>query len=409
MAESKLLVLYVPSLDRRWLDPDLTPFVCEALDRHGETLLHTHPSPELLATMITGTWPHEHGCWQVSRLPPAPRTAFQKLIDGLPNHWTTTFQCLRHRLNPEFDIPTVEPRRRRQLKFHRIKNMRRKGGDAQEIRLDVPTVFDILGSEASRFRTVFSFDIHPKLADLIDGEPVLDMIELYTLDLFSHWNIDRPEAMRQQIAEVDRQLAETTAKADGLGITTLLVVDHGHEPTRNTIDLPKVLRETGVPEDEYLYYAEVGNARLWYDTDRARQTIESALRELEHATYLTAEEMAEHHIHFPPESGFGDGYLNSHAGTILFPHDFYHPLVNAYMARKTTEQAGRKISPIHRGNHGGLPDQHPVDTGYLVPLNGSFAPLPKEASLLDVAPTMFGLLSKETPDGMTGSVLLQPV
>lgn len=407
MAESKMLVLYVPSLDRRWLDAETTPFLCDALGRHGETRLHTHPSVELLPALVTGTWPREHGCWQVSRKPAAPRTLVQKLIDRLPHAWTTTFQCFRHRLDPAFDVPTVEPRRRRQLNFHRIKNQRRKGGDAQEIHFNVPTLFDRLG-EASRFRTVFSFDTHPDLAALVDGQPRLDFIELYTLDLFSHWNIDRPEAMRKHLAEVDRQIAATTARAQTLGLQTLLVVDHGHEAIQHTIDLPQVLRDTGVPEDEYLYYAEVGNARFWFDTERARQTLEAALRQLDHATYLTADEMTAYHVDFPPDSGFGDGYLITDAGTAFFPHDFYHPLVNAYMGRKTTEQAPRKTSPVHRGNHGGLPDQHPCDTGYLMPLNGTFDPLPAEGELIDVAPTILSLLGEAIPPEQDGRALLRP-
>ncbi|MEM1028697.1 MAG: alkaline phosphatase family protein [Planctomycetota bacterium] len=407
MAESKWLILYAPSLDRRWLDPELTPFVCDALARRGVTQLHTHPSVELLPALVTGVWPHEHGCWQVSRRPITPRTVTQQLIDRLPRFWTTSFQCLRHRLNPEFDVPTVEPRRRRQLKFHRIKNQRRQGGDAQQIHFDVPTLFDRLG-EASRFRTVFSFDAHPDLAALIDGQPRLDFIELYTLDLFSHWNADRPEAMRHHLAEVDRQIAAIVAHAESLDVHSLLVVDHGHEPIRHTINLPEVLRETGVPTSKYLYYSEVGNARFWFDTDRARQTLEAALREIDHATYLTAEEMAEYHIHFPREAGFGDGYLITDAGTAFFPHDFYHPLVNAYMARKTTEQSPRKISPVHRGNHGGLPGKHPCDTGYLVPLTGTFEPLPPEAQLIDFAPTVLSLLGETVPDELEGQVLLRP-
>jgi len=417
MAESKMLVLYVPSLDRRWLDPDVTPFVHGEMNRRGETLLHTHPSVELLPALVTGVWPGEHGCWQVSRNPPGnpanpenprPRTLTQQLIDRLPPLWTTSFQCLRHRLNPAFDVPTVEPRRRRQLHFHRIKNQRRKGGDAQEIHFDVPTLFDHFG-EASRFRTVFSFDAHPDLAALIDGRPRLDFIELYTLDLFSHWNIDRPEAMRQHLAEVDRQIAAATARAQSLGVETLLVVDHGHEAIRHTIDLPQVLRDTGVPENEYLYYAEVGNARFWFDTDRARQTIEAALSTLDHATYLTADQMADYHVDFPPDAGpdFGDGTLITDAGTAFFPHDFYHPLVNAYMARKTTEQSPRKISPVHRGNHGGLPDKHPCDTGYLLPLSGTFAPPPAEGQITDVAPTVLSLMGEAAPPHMAGRVLLK--
>ena len=189
----------------------------------------------------------------------------------------------------------------------------------------------------------------------------------------------------------------------------LLVIDHGQAPVRRTIDLRKVLKDTGVNRRDYCFFCEVGMARFWFDTPEAREAIEAALRRVDHTTYLTAQEMARHNIHFAEEDGFGDGYLVCDAGTALFPHDFYHPLVNAYMARKTSEQAPRRLSPVHRGNHGGLPGRHPSDTGFLMPLTGRFESPPADGRLIDVAPTLLSLLGQEIPAEMTGRPLLETV
>lgn len=408
MSASKLLVLYVPSLDRRWLAPQVTPFLSRCLTNNGAVELATHPSTELLPALVTGAWPHEHKCWQVRRKPIRPRTAMQKIVDVLPDRLTTTAACLRHLVDKSDDLPTIEPRRRRQLESIRVKMQRRQGGNQRDLHFEhAPSLFSELGRD-SRYRTVFSLDgLDDGLASLVDGTVALDFIELYTLDLFCHWNIDHREALQARLAETDALIAGACEKAEALGIDPLLVVDHGHEAVTRTIDLPKVLRDSGVPKHEYLYFAEVGNARFWYDTDRARQTLEDALRQIDGATYLTHHEMAEHHVAFDVAEGFGDGYLISDAGRALFPHDFYHPLVNAYMARKTSEQAPRKTSPVHRGNHGGLPGQHPCDVGYFLPLGAGLQPTADRGELIDVAPTVLSLIKRDVPAAMRGAKVLR--
>lgn len=411
MSASPMVVMYVPSLDRRWLDPAVTPFLSRCLAEHGAVELATHPSTELLPALVTGAWPHGHKCWQVRRRPGASgksRSVTQKIIDALPDRLTTTAACLRHLFDKSDDLPTIEPRRRRQLESVRVKMQRRQGGDQRDLVFDhAPSLFSELGDD-SRYRTVFSLDGLPDgLASLIDGGVALDFIELYTLDLFCHWNADRTEALNQRLAETDTLIAGASARAHELGVDPLLVVDHGHEVVTRTIDLPRLLRESGVPRDEYLYFAEVGNARFWFDTDRAREQLEATLRQLDGATYLTNEQMAEYHVTFDRAEGFGDGYLISDAGTALFPHDFYHPLVNAYMARKTSEQAPRKTSPVHRGNHGGLPGAHPCDVGYLLPLGEGVRPTAERGELIDVAPTVLSLMGRDVPAAMRGARVLR--
>jgi len=400
-----LLVLYVPSLDRRRLAPEVTPFLSAALAEHPVVELETHPSVELLPTLATGAWPHEHWVWQVRMKPSAPRTLLDCAWDALPHRWSTALQCIRHWWDPSFDLPTVEPRRRRRFELHRFKMLRRQGGGLQQMSFGgCPSIFSALPGQA-RHRTLFSLKQAPDgFASWIDGRVKLDLIEFYALDLFSHWNLDRPDAMREMLARTDRMIADAVARASALGLRTLLVVDHGQEPVQRTIDLPGTLRASGVPPHEYSYFTEITNARLWYFTERARAVLGALLGRLPGATYLDNKGLSRFNVSFREEDGFGDAYLIAEPGAIFFPHDFYHPIVNLYMSLTTGEQASRRLNPVHRGAHGYLPGP-PADHGYLVALDQAIAPRAAQAQLIDVAPTLLNLLGTPIPASMRGRPL----
>ena len=406
-ADNRLLVLYVPALDRRWLSPETTPFLRQRLSVRPPVELETHPSVELLPTLVTGVWPHQHRVWQVRLKSKRPRTIFQKLVDSLPVIWTTTAQCFYHWLRPGFDLPTVEPRRRRCFEMHRIKLQRRQGGGLDAFDYGgQSTVFSSLEGQC-RYRTIFSFvDAPGGLAPFIDGVPRLDWLEFYALDLFCHWNMDCPDAVREKFRQVDTWLRDAVAKAESLGIHVLLVVDHGQEPVRTTVDLPRRLAETGVPPWEFCWFIEVTNARFWFFTDRARTQLGGQLARIPGTRLLSNEQLARYHVQFRAGDGFGDAYLICEPGTAFFPHDFYHPLVNAYMARKTPEQASRRRSPVHRGAHGYLPGQ-PSDTGWLAALDSSLEPLTDKGQLVDVAPTILSILGVSPAAAMHGRPLLR--
>lgn len=405
MKPAPLLVLYVPSLDRRRLAPDITPFLCRCLAERPVVDLATHPSVELLPSLVTGVWPHEHRVWQVRLLPDAPRTPAQRLVDALPRGLVTLAQCVRHRWDPDFDLPTVEPRRRRRFEMHRLKMLRRRGGGLHLVDFGTcPTLFAALPG-ASRHRTFFTFpDAKRGLAASLDPACRLDLVELYALDLFSHWNLDRPEAMRNMLRLTDELLREAAGRARHLGLRTLLVVDHGQEPVRHAIDLPRLLAGSGVPRDEYSFFIEITNARFWFFTPRARDVLVPLLGKVSGAALLDNAQMAAHHVGFADSDGFGDAYLITEAGTVFFPHDFYHPFVNWYMSRATDEQRARRRSPIHRGSHGHLPGP-PADTGYLVALDDGLQPVDRRAELTDVAPTLLALAGVDALPGMKGRAL----
>lgn len=402
-----LAVLYVPALDRRRLSPDVTPFLSQTLSSRPVIELATHPSVELVPTILTGVWPPEHQVWQVRIPPPRPERLPRRWWDRLPARWLTTLQCVRHRFDSTYDLPTVEPRRRRLFEIHRIKFQRyRADGGIPPHYHGRPTVLGVAGSEG-RYRTLRTFQaVRAGLAPLLDGSVRLDIVEFYALDLFSHWNLDRPQAMASVLRRTDELLADAVAAARRRGIVPILLVDHGQELVRRTIDLRPVIGAAWPCRGEFCWFSEVTNARFWFFTDRARRAVEPVLRELDGAEVLDEAGLARHHVAFDPTDGFGDLYLFAKPGAVFFPHDFYHPLVNTYMSFSSIEHRPRLWNPVHRGAHGYLPGA-PSERGWLMPLDDRLTATADAGELIDVAPTLLSLAGFAVPATMRGHPLMR--
>ena len=123
--ERQLLVCYVPGLDTRHISDAVTPTIAELINQYSSVDISTIPNTELVPTLLSGTYPHEHQIWQVSIDAHREPTALQRMVDVLPNLVTTTAQCIWQKLNPEFDLAGIPPRRRREFTQHRFKYTRR--------------------------------------------------------------------------------------------------------------------------------------------------------------------------------------------------------------------------------------------------------------------------------------------
>ncbi len=406
-ATNGLLVLYIPSLDRRRMSPEITPYLSEQFARRPVIELETHPSIELLPTIVTGQWPHEHCCWQVKIKRNSQRTRVQRFIDALPRWLTTTAQCILHRCRSSFDLPTVEPRRRRQFENYRVKQKRLTENAVANFDFGgAPTIFSALNG-AGRYRILRTLRAGDQpIERIIDGAFRFDLLDHYAIDILSHWNLDRPDVVREGFRRVDAFVARAHQRARQLGMRTVVLVDHGQELVRSYIDVRRLLSESGVPSEEYSYYIEVTNARFWFFTPRARAVLMERLAGVKGAVVLSNEEMARYHVAFRDEDGWGDVYLIADPGVAFFPHDFYHPLVNAYMSRKTPEQAARLWNPRHRGTHGHLPGCA-ADTGLLVPFDDELEAVSSSGQLVDMAPTFLSLMGVTIPAAMSGRPLLR--
>src|SRR5881628_842569 len=101
---------------------------------------------------------------------------------------------------------------------------------------------------------------------------------------------------------------------------------------------------------------------------------------------------------------YGELYLCADAGRIFFPHDFYQPLANAFLGLTEPMMRRRIFLPVHRGNHGYLPDR-PSEKGYVVLLDSGYRVTRREAELIDFAPSVLTLLDHPKPATMKGSAL----
>lgn len=400
-AAPPIFVLYVPGLDRRRLSAAETPFIVSILKRYPSVGLRTHPTTELFPTLIAGVDPHQHEIWQV-RLNEDAQASTSNWIGRLPDWLTSTTQCLRHVWDSSYDLPAIPWRRRRRLILHRLKYTRRGKDPAVLATLGgYPTLFGVL-KEKSRYRISTKFGAIPKLLSGIpDRRFDFDLLEFYAFDLLSHWNLDRAGVMSRHLRKVDQFAESVSQRCERAGVRMILLVDHGQEAVRQTIDLRAMVRGSGAPASDVLDYVEVGVARFWFANEAARDAVRNALAKDSRILLKTHSELREYGLEFP-DGRFGELYAIAAPGSIFFPHDFYHPLANLYMGLSKPRLWRRILKPVHRGSHGHRPD-HPAEEGYVVLLDPRSEADREWARLTDFAPTVLSLLSKRPPDSMKGT------
>lgn len=399
--DRRLLVCYIPGLDRRRVSDEATPTIAALLKDHRSVEIQTVPNTELVPTLLSGVFPHQNQVWQVSLDADQETTAVQQLFDMLPDLLTTTIQCIRQRFDGDFDLAAIPPRRRRQLVQHRFKYTRRAA--APDILAEFngyQTIFGALGKGA-RYHFTHQFESLDSLApELLASGSTLEFLEMYALDLFQHWHLDDDERMRECLRKTDEFVARLLEGCGQSGQTLVLLSDHGQEPVNHSIPLLPTLRGSGVPRTSYSFYCELACARLWFHTNQARETLLPTLRQLRFCTLLHFSEMHQYDVAFE-DASYGEYYLMADAGSIFFPHDFYQPLANLYLGLFGPSQRSRIFNPLHRGNHGYLP-HYPSEKGFLVIADKAIQPTRDHMSLIDFAPTMLSYVGAAKPAHMAG-------
>lgn len=355
--------------------------------------------------MVTGTMPEVHHAWQVALRDTPPGGWKTRAQDLLPDLVSTTWQCARYAMDKSRDLPAVPAWRRHRLKLHRVKYGRRgPGGRAVLDRIGgAQSIFGLMGGAADYRLAPTREQMRRCVTQLPDPGYALQMLEYYGLDLFTHWHLDDAEAMRTILHETDTLVGEMAQQARERGVTFVLLVDHGQERVRERIDLEAVVRRLGLPRASYTHFTEVASARFWFHSDDAARAIREALAALEGVTVLERPAMAEYGVSFADDR-FGELFVYADAGRAFFPHDFYQPLGNRYIALRAQEQRPRGRDPRHRGTHGHLP-MHDSETGYLVVADEAARPAVDWGHVVDVAPTLLDYLGRPVPEAMAGRVL----
>lgn len=394
-------VAYVPGLDARRIDPEVTPFLHAARQRYPSAVIETIPITELVPSMLTGVGPERHGYWQM-RLDPDPARRRPRLLDRIPDRLTTFVQCLVHLAHPAFDLAAIPPRRRRRYELTRFKYTRRQqSADVIGNIGGFESIIGVLGSERARYLFSKRLDELDSMArQLAEAREALVFAEIYGLDLLQHWSLDQPERLRDGYARIDRFVADLHERTTAAGRQLVLLVDHGQELVRGTIDLGARLRRLGIPETEYTYFLDVPMARFWFHSDRARTAITRMLEETPNGRTFGWQELARYGVAFS-DASYGELYFAADPGFILFPHDFYHPVANVFLGLRDPQQAPRIRNPHHRGSHGHLPG-HESERGWLVVFDAAAQVEVPVMALVDVAPTLLRMVGAEPPDYMEG-------
>lgn len=398
----RLFVCYIPGLDVRRIGPETTPHIHAMRTTFPTASLSTLPSVELLPTLLTGVYPRAHGVWQVRLRADIDRRARRTFFERMPASLSTTLQGLRQLGDATFDLATVPPHRRKQFEQFRFKYTRRETTDETLIRFGrYDTILGMLGPRA-RYSFAKRFDKAHELLDgsFLGGDESLLFLELYALDLFQHWHLDRPSRMAWALSETDTFVRRLDALCTRHARRLALLVDHGQEPVVGSIPLRQTLERSGVPDEDYSFFMEVAQCRFWFHTEGARESIHAALDSLSHVSRHRYTELTPFHLDFE-DTEWGETYLLAEPGYIFFPHDFYHPIANAYLGLSDSYQRPRIWSPRHRGNHGYLP-AHPSERGFMTLADDAYELMREEGELVDVAPTILELVGEQVPAHMHG-------
>jgi len=407
-ALERLLVCYLPALDLRQVAEGAFPYVADLLRRAPSTRFRAQPTTDQLATILTGTWPHEHGLWG-PRLKAdwRARTPAQSLFDGLPDLLTTSVQGACHLVNGPIDLATMPPRRRRRFEWLRF-NLKHATDTAKAMRPinGLATPFTLLDGQPARY--VYNDDywgLDRLLARIATGDQMLEIVDAHCLDHLQHWRMaDRP-GMAEFYRGIDRFVAALHAKCRQRGIGFMLLSDHGMEPIDRTIDLAGALRALPVRPGGYDLFVENSKATFWFHDDVARGAIVAHLAARDEFDLLDWQALARYGLQFA-DNRYGDLYCYPRPGATFFPNDFHQPLASLVMALTDRQQRQRLRTPWHQADHGYL-SEHDSEIGVLVLAEDGYEAAAGEIALIDIAPTLLALLGRAPAPTMRGRPALR--
>ena len=402
-APERLLVCYVPGLDIRRVDSHLTPYLSQALDKGPCLRFLSLPAAHRVASMLTGAYPHEHGFWGPKLRPDwRHRSAGQRLIDRLPDVLTTTAQCVRHVVNGPVELATIPPHRRRRFEWMRF-TMKHVSNVQHVLRRfeRVPTIFQLVGE--GRYRYVYAerwSGLAKLLANLDDGQPALELLDVHCLDRIQHWNPPGGDRVAEAYRQIDAFVEALHGKCRRQGVLFMIISDHGMEPVKRVVDLRAKLAELDLPPDDYDLFLENVRCTFWFHTAEARGQLTRILETCDDGVLVSREGMGRYGIHFEDDS-YGHAYFYAHPGASFFPNDFHQRFSSVYLGLTDAQQRRRVFMPQHLADHGYLP-HHACELGFMVLADDRYGARADTVELLDLAPTFLALIGQPKPSTMRG-------
>ena len=395
----RLMIFFLSALDYRRIDQEHTPYLYSLSKRYPWTRMNNFPEVDLDPTLFTGLYPHQHKVWQV-RL----KTGydFNKYFarDYLPDIVTTTSQCLIHMYTGSFNLASIPDWRRR--RFEIFKTRYDNKGVSEYLKLNgFDTIFSVIGESNCNY--IYDTKLHNLdhlKPELFYKDLRLELIQTHGLDAISHWYIDNKRELTSAYNYVDRHIKFLHSECEKKGITLMIMIDHGMEPVKNSVDIIQKINEMGIKNNEITYYIEASKVRFWFHSDSAREKMLNYLSENPDGVLLSRQDMHEFNVKFEDDI-YGEYYFVLNPGTIFYPNDFYQPLGSLYLGLTNKQMRSRLKSPVYRGYHGYLP-HNDSEKGTLMLLHNEYKAHREEIETIDVAPTIIDLLGYEQPESLKG-------
>lgn len=394
-------------MDLRRVDQTSTPIIFDILKSYPWVKINSPPSSDSLPTLLTGTFPSEHGFFGIKLKPGSSRALTTKLIDQLPDIFTTTIQCIFHLLYSSYDLPAIPPKRRRNFeilrtlqnkKYKKTENLLQFGG--------LTSFLGVIGVEKCRY--LYSRTSNP-VKELVHkvgtGKHDLEIVHLYSFDLLQRWNLDRVEKTQKIYRCFDNFVRSLYEKCKNNKITLLLFSDHGYDHIKGYINLIQELKKLELSEEEYTYFIELSMARFWFFSDRARNKIVGMLKEIPNTRFISWQDLHKFNISFN-DPQYGEAFIMSYPGFAFFPHDFHHPIANLFLGITDSKQRPRLCNPRHRGDHSLLPDFESAK-GFMILFDSDYEACKKETNLIDVSPTLLQFLDFKKHESMKGDAVFK--
>jgi len=402
--QKSVFVCYLPGLDLRHVTPENMPNMVGLIDSFPSATLKGYACSELLPAILTGTYPQDHGKYQIS-LKKGHNTD-KRLIDYLPDALTTSFQCFLSLFNRQIDLPGIPPHRRRTLDLKtRFKFYSRSSKNDVLMNINgLETIFSIIdaGQKQSSYKFTMEFNkLDNMLSSICQGKNLFEFVEIHSLDILQLWYTGQDDKISAYYRHMDDFLAKLKTQCDDTDTTLVILSDRAVEPITKSIDIKKILQHLPIKESDYSYFIEPPMTRFWFKNEQARKLVTNALRNIPNADLLSYKDMKKYNLEFNDDS-FGELFFVANAGTIIFPHDFYNPIGNKFLGLSDWKQRPRLKSPIQRAVHGYLPD-NVGETGIMLVCDEHYQADVSEASIIDVAPSLLNLVNTKIPDQMKGA------
>ncbi len=267
--------------------------------------------------------------------------------------------------------------------------------------LGAMSLFDLCRAAGLRYRYL----AHPVSGDDDDvcatlvrelraGTPYdLYVAQLSTTDQMGHVHGPFSDAMQKGfLRDLDGKLASIhAALAAGYDSWDLFVCgDHGMAPVRRRIDLLAAVAQADArPGKDYVLFVNSTLGVLWYLTERGRREVEAVLPRIP-GTRLVSE-VERRGLRIPTERRWGDRMVAADPGVLFWP-DYFHVTdstilgMHGYLDKIDEAHGMAVLASSHKSA--------PLDVGL--------------RPLVDVFPTLCGLLGLPVPDGQEGKDLLRP-